>query len=240
MLFRSLVTVLLISTSSLALASDAEVEQSGNKNSVFIDQVGSAHGATVKQFGEGNNSQVSQNGHGNSSRIIIYGDQNGTNGATTSTLQLGTGNKAVGQVTGDENNVSMIQAGARAQEVNLNLSTYYVTGDRNQYRVRQAGDTNSTHTQINGNDNRVEALGQPGGSSNLTGITLDGDFNEATVTQGFQGNQAYIDADGVDNTASVNQVSAFNSYAEILQQGNSHNAAVTQSGNLNRITIHQR
>ncbi|WP_434456294.1 hypothetical protein JQR85_12040 [Stutzerimonas urumqiensis] len=220
----------------------SQIEQQGDTNLIDLQQhMGSGSYATLYQEGTGNVFLIDQQYYANSLDAAAVGTGNRLEVMQFSygsgeTRQEGAGNRiglrqevygygggAVLHQSGDRNQLDMTQIGGRYY-----TGTVYFdqVGADNQGRVRHGGGFNTFEFVQQGDRNSAD-ITQLGRSSELHGRS-EGDDNQVTLAQDFDGGAIDLLQQGDANLASVVQ-EAYYANASITQIGDANQASISQT-----------
>jgi len=219
-----------------------KVSQSGGSgNTATISLIGSHNGATITGWNQGpwGWSGVTAMGMFKADRGAALAGV-----ATSSAIQIGTGNQISYTVDGgDSNQFGFYQYGTG------NLATgITITGDANELGVNQAGDRNSlTLSAISGDENIIGL--KQNGSDNVATINVSGNRNVGfnDFTGGPAGDLAtsagltagLLVQDGLGNSVSLTVTNGDNNVFASLQDGDTNVITATQSGSSNEAAVAQ-
>lgn len=225
----------------------------GNGNEVEVLQTG-----TLALFGLSNSSVNVIVGDANT--VIVESSDNGGHwanntitgsGNTVEVAQLDEWNEAyVRNLVGDNNDVTFFQNGfynlfdmteLTGSNNTVNISVigdrasfdFAVVGDGNDISVAQEGDENTFEFGIFQGDDGTVFVEQTGSGNLATIDTLNGLFNNFSITQEGNGNQGYAGSLGAFNTFSVYQMGDGNLASTVNLNGMANNVQITQEGNNN-------
>jgi hypothetical protein len=243
----ALLTVVLFSGFMMA-QNTAKVTENGNYNEATVTQTGSNYVELDQLNGDYNEGTVTQNG--SNEAYLVQGMTEGYYAiyGVTTTNMISNDNAGTLNQDGNGNYIDFLQVG------NLNSGEISQVGDNNEgyAYLGWAGDwwgfggvlaslySNESKVDISQNgDNNFGAVWQYGGINNEVNIAQDGNFNVASIAQGFiYDDFAYDFTTPVYNTqfnyAEVNQYGNDN-IGKAFQLGNSNSFTLTQNGNGNKV-----
>lgn len=109
-----------------------------------------------------------------------------------------------------------------------------ITGDANDVYILQAGGGHFTSVGITGNTNNVNVTQTTlVGARHYTDLTIVGSSNNLTLLQSGNNKTQFVSVTGDHNTVSTSQTGTGNHFLDLSVTGNNHTASVTQDGSGN-------